>query len=412
MKFQKSTKQKWAWGIGISVALLILVVSCKDDGFWESIIPETEEEPTASQVTGYVFRPALAPATEENISRLKTPAGFTVNTFAESLGKPRILLVSQAGHVYTTDREAGVVMKLTDADRDGVAESKATVARLKQVHGLAIHDGKMYMVTVTEVYAAAINADGTLGEPKLLINDLPDGGQHPNRTLAFGPDGKMYITVGSTCNACAEPNPENATILQANADGSNRKIYAKGLRNTIGFGWHPSTGEMWGMDHGIDWLGDNEQKEEVNQIRQGADYGWPYIYGEGKYNPADRPKGDTTYQQYLQKTTLPTLTYQAHSAPMSMVFYTASQFPQEYQNDAFVAMRGSWNRSTPVGYKVVRLHFENGKPVRFDDFLTGFIINDRSHFGRLVGLAVHPDGSLLVSDDTNGMIYRVAYEPQ
>ncbi len=347
MKFRRGTKQKWAWGMGISVALLITVVSCKEDGFWETIIPETEEEPTASQVEGYVFRPALAPASDENISRLKTPAGFAVNKFAESLGKPRILLVSEAGHVYTTDRDAGVVLMLTDANRDGVAEGKTTVARLKQVHGLAIHNRKMYLVTVTEVYEAAMNADGTLGQPKLLIDDLPDGGQHPNRTLAFGPDGKMYITVGSTCNACDEPNPENATILQANADGSNRKMYAKGLRNTIGFGWHPTTGDMWGMDHGIDWLGDNEQKEEVNQIRQGADYGWPYIYGEGKYNPADRPKGDTTYQQYLQKTTLPALTYQAHSAPMSMVFYTASQFPQEYRDDAFVTMRGSWNRSLP-----------------------------------------------------------------
>ena len=243
----------------------------------------------------------------------------------------------------------------------------------------------------------------------MIINNLPDGGQHPNRTLAFGTDGKMYISVGSTCNSCPEPNPMNATMVQANVDGTGMVVYAKGLRNTIGFGWHPQTNEMWGMDHGIDWLGDNEQKEEVNQIKQNAIYGWPFIYGEGKYNPGDRPEGDTTYQQYLQLTTLPALTYQAHSAPMQMVFYTHTKFPAEYRNDAFVTMRGSWNRSQPVGYKVVRLHFENGKPARFDDFLTGFLVNNNSAtFGRLVGLAVHPDGSLFVGDDENGVIYRIS----
>ena len=395
-----------------SVSMLMLVASCgDDDSFWDAMVPETDKEETATQVEGYVFYPAVQAATEANVAQLRVPAGFTINKFAEGVGKPRILVVNSNGNVYTSDREAGVVVMLTDANGDGIAEDKKTVATLKQVHGLTIYNGKMYMVTVNEVYEATMNADGTLGQPKMLINDLPDGGQHPNRTIAFGPDKKMYITVGSTCNSCVEPNPELATILRADEDGSNRKIFAKGLRNTIGFGWHPETSELWGMDHGIDWLGDNEQKEEVNQIKQDAHYGWPYIYGEGKYNPGTRPTGDTTYQQYLQKTTLPSLTYQAHSAPMSMAFYTGSMFPGEYKNDAFVAMRGSWNRSTPVGYRIVRMHFENGKPVRFDDFVTGFIVNNnRAHFGRLVGVAMHKDGSLLFSDDTNGVIYRVAYK--
>jgi len=404
--------KNWIKPTLLFAALTALVISCdSDDDFWDSMIPETDENPTTAQIEGYVFRPGLMPATDANVQQLKVPAGFTVNKFAEELGKPRILIVSSAGHVYASDREAGLVMMLQDTNGDGTADSKQTVANIKQAHGLAIHSGKMYIAAVNEVYSADMNMDGTLGEPQLIIADLPDGGQHPNRTIAFGPDEKMYITVGSTCNSCPEPNPMNATILQANADGSDIKVYAKGLRNTIGFGWHPETGEMWGMDHGIDWLGDNEQKEEVNKLTQGANYGWPYIYGEGKYNPSDRPQGDTTYQEYLQKTTLPTQTYQAHSAPMQMAFYTGSQFPAEYQNDAFVAMRGSWNRSEPVGYKVVRLHFENGQPTRFEDFLTGFLVNNnRNHFGRLVGVAVQRDGSLLVSDDTNGVIYRVAHQ--
>ena len=396
----------------LGLLLGAITISCDDDNdFWDAFIPETDKEATSVQVEGYVFYPAVQAATDQNVAQLKVPAGFKVAKFAQGLGKPRILATSSNGHVYASDREAGIVMMLADANADGIAEDKKTVATIKQVHGLHIYNGKLYMAAVKEIYVADINSDGTLSQPRMLLSDLPDGGQHPNRTLAFGPDKKMYISVGSTCNACPEPNPENATLLRADEDGSNRKVFAKGLRNTIGFGWHPETNELWGMDHGIDWLGDDEQKEELNQIKPGADYGWPYIYGEGKYNPGDRPKGDTTYQQYLQKTTLPALTYQAHSAPMALTFYTGSQFPEEYRNDAFVAMRGSWNRSSPVGYKIARVHFENGKPVRFEDFLTGFIVdNNRAHFGRLVGVAVHSDGSLLFSDDTNGVIYRVSYQ--
>ncbi|RDC63373.1 PQQ-dependent sugar dehydrogenase [Adhaeribacter pallidiroseus] len=392
--------------------LLVVVWSCSDDdSFWDAMIPETDKDPTTTQINGYVFKPALVPATDANVQQLKVPNGFKVNKFAENLGKPRILAVNPTGYVYASDRDAGTVTLLQDTNADGAADQTKVVANIKQVHGLAMRGNQLYMVAVRELYVADMNPDGTLGTPQLLLNDLPDAGQHPNRTIAFGPDDKLYITVGSTCNSCPEPNKENATILQANPDGSNRVVYAKGLRNTIGFGWHPQTGVLWGLDHGIDWLGDNDQKEEVNQIKQGANYGWPYIYGEGKYNPGDRPEGDTTYQQYLQKTTLPVLTYQAHAAPLQMVYYTGTKFPAEYQNDAFVAMRGSWNRSSPVGYSVVRLHFENGQPTRFEDFLTGFLVNNnKAHFARPVGLAVHPDGSLLLSDDTNGVIYRIAYQ--
>ncbi|GAA4466247.1 sorbosone dehydrogenase family protein [Nibrella saemangeumensis] len=376
----------------------------------QRLIPETEEQPTAAAITGHVFKPALIQATEERIRQLRVPAGFQITKFASDVGKPRMIAVSATGHVYVTDRENGKVLVLRDTNGDGKADEQKTLATVKDAHGLAIHNGKLYLVTVNDLYSAPMNQDGTLGTMQKLLDDLPDAGQHPNRTLAFGPDGKLYITVGSTCNACAEPNPEHATILVANPDGSNRKVFARGLRNTIGFGWHPETKALYGLDHGIDWLGDDEQREEVNQIVEGAHYGWPYIYGDGKYNPADRPKGDTTYQQFLQKTKLPLLTYEAHSAPLGMVFYTGNNFPAAYRHDAFVAMRGSWNRSKPSGYKVVRLRFENGRPAGFEDFVTGFLVdNNQGQFGRPVGIAVYTDGSLLFSDDNNGVIYRVAY---
>ena len=399
----------WAKTLTVAIILATVIYSCdKDNDLWSWMIPETEDSTTSAQVEGFVFRPALVPASAENIAQLKVPNGFGITKFAENLGKPRIIVTSPTGNVYYSDREAGKVTLLKDSNADGVADSKTTVASIPQAHGLTIHNGKLYIAAVREVYVATINADGSLGSPSLITDKLPDGGQHPNRTLAVGPDGYLYITVGSTCNACPEPNRMNATISRCNLDGSGLTIYAKGLRNTIGFAWHPTTGELWGADHGIDWLGDNDQKEELNLIKQNANYGWPYIYGEGKYNPADNPPGDTTYQQYLAMTTLPVLTYQAHAAPMQLLFYTGSTFPQDYRNDAFITMRGSWNRSQPVGYSIVRVHFENGQPVRFEDFLTGFLVNkNKAHFGRPVGLAVHSDGSLLLSDDTNGIIYRI-----
>ena len=405
--------RSWITTIFAAVVVVGLVWSCSDDdNFWESMIPETNEETTTAQVAGYVFKPALVPATDENVQQLRVPEGFAVTKFAENLGKPRILVVSDAGNLYASDRDAGVVMLIQDTNDDGVADQTQTVATIEGAHGLAIYNNQMYVVAVNEAYRADINGDGTLGEPQMILENLPDGGQHPNRTIDFGPDGKMYITVGSTCNACAETRAENAAVIVANPDGSGRRIFASGLRNTIGFDWHPETQELWGLDHGIDWLGDNEQIEELNRLVDGADYGWPYIYGNGKYNPADRPPGDTTYQQYLAKTTLPVLGYQAHSAPMALLFYTADQFPAEYQNNAFATMRGSWNRSEPVGYKIVRIRFEEGEPAQFEDFLTGFLVeNNTAHFARPVGLALRNDGSLLMSDDTNGVIYLIAYQP-
>ncbi len=404
-------KKNLTYLLGTALVSLMMTGCNRGGGFWDAMIPETDEDPTSAQINGYVFRPALVSASPERVQQLKVPSGFSVSIFAQDLGMPRILAVDDKGHVYASDRQAGVVMLLNDSNNDGVSDLKRTVATLKQAHGLAINGSKMYIATVTQLFVADIAADGGLSEPKLIKDNLPDGGQHPNRTLAFGPDGKLYVSIGSTCNSCPEPNTMNATMVQMNADGSNMKIFAKGLRNTIGFGWHPQTKEFWGMDHGIDWLGDDDQKEEVNLIKESAHYGWPYIYGEGKYNPGSRPPSDTTYQQFLQLSILPSLLYQAHAAPMQMAFYTGNKFPMEYQGDAFVAMRGSWNRSQPSGYKIVRMHFENGKPTRIDDFLTGFLVdNNRSHFARPVGVAVHKDGSLLVSDDTNGVIYRVNYQ--
>lgn len=377
---------------------------------FEAEVPETRDKHTRASIKTAVFKPAQVDATEDRVNKLTLPQGFRIEKFAEDLGEARIIAASDGGHVYVTNREDGEVILLEDTNNDGRADRREVVATIEEAHGLTIHQNRLYIVTIKEVYAAGIKEDGTLEDPKLLSEELPDGGQHPNRTIGFGPDGNMYVTVGSTCNACTEPNELHATILQGSVNADSLRIFAKGLRNTIGFGWHPQTNELWGMDHGIDLLGDNESKEELNQIEEGAHYGWPHIYDDGSYMPYPAPE-DMTYSEFRDRTTFPELMYTSHAAPMQMVFYDGDQFPQEYQGDAFVAFRGSWNRSEPAGYKVSRVVFENGRPARFEDFVTGFLVDDNSsHFGRLVGLAVHADGSLLLTDDTNGVMYRISHE--
>lgn len=373
-----------------------------------------QSKQTSVQITGHVVEPEPIEPTDERVAGLQVPEGFSVSKFASGLKNPRMLAVADDGTVYVTRRDVGDVVMLKDTDGDGKADQRREVAHRPGMHGIAIDGSKMYLATVTDVYATEINGDGTLGELRRIIDDLPEGGQHPNRTLAIGPDGKLYITVGSTCNACGETNPENATVLRAEPDGSSRSIFASGLRNTIGFGWHPETGNLYGMDHGIDWLGDNEQREEFNRLEPGRQYGWPYIYEDGKHNPQDEPPGGVTLEEWAAMSEAPVLTYTPHAAPLQMAFYDGAQFPEEYWGDAFVAMRGSWNRKPPSGYEVVRIRFEDGEPREFEPFLTGFLVESGtehwSHMGRLAGLAVAGDGALLAADDKNGVIYRVSYD--
>lgn len=369
------------------------------------------EKPISATIKGHVFKPLSKPVSSERLSQLRLPAGFKIAIYARDLGEARMLAVSEQGDVFVTIRDQGKVLRLRDTDKDGTVDEKKVVAELEGVHGINLHEGKVYLATVKELYETQLLPDGALSEPNLILDDLPDGGQHPNRTLAFGPDNKLYISIGSSCNACKETNKEHATIVQMNANGSARKVFAEGLRNTMGFGWHPQTAEMWGMDHGIDWLGDHEQKEELNKLKEGRHYGWPYIYGYGEFNPADQPEG-LSYEEFAEKTALPELLYpQAHAAALGMLFYTGEQFPEAYRGDAFIALHGSWNRSEPVGYKVVRLRFSGqGQPQQFEDFLSGFLIEEgRAHFGRPVGLALYTDGSLLLTDDSNGVVYRISY---
>lgn len=375
-------------------------------------IPVPDPKAADVAMTEYVYEPTHLTPSEATTRGLTVPAGFRVTVFATGLGNARMLAVASDGAVYVTRRDEGDVVLVRDRNGDGRADETRVVARRPQMHGIAIDGRRIYLITVNDVYVADLRPDGSLGELTRIIDDLPDGGQHANRTLGLGPDGMLYISVGSTCNACDETSAESATLLRARPDGRSRTIYASGLRNTIGFGWYPDTGELWGMDNGIDWLGNEHQREELNRLERGAQYGWPYIYADGGWNPQDEPPGGLTMAQWDSISRRPALTYTAHAAPMQMAFYDGGMFPAGYAGDAFVAMRGSWNRKPPSGYQIVRVRFDAGKPVAFEPFVTGFLQTEGGRHGqlaRLAGVAVARDGALLFSDDENGVIYRVSY---
>lgn len=372
----------------------------------------TQQRPALTTVIGHVAKAERLEPTDPRAT-LVTAAGFEVTTFATGLGKPRVLAVAGDGTVYATRRDTGDVIMLRRRSGADTAEAPVIVARRPQMHGIALDGSKVYLVTVKELFVTERAADGTFGPLQRLVDDLPDAGQHADRTIVVGADGMLYLSVGSTCNACEESNPENATVLRVKPDGSARSVFASGLRNTIGFAFHPTTGALFGFDHGIDWLGDNDQGEELNEIVEGRRYGWPYIYADHKRNPQDEPPGGISMDQWDRMSTVPLLLHTAHAAPMQMAFYQANQFPPEFRGDAFVALHGSWNRLPPSGYEVARVRFQNGKPVRVESFLKGFLVTlgpDRwGAIGRPFGLATAPDGSLLVGDDLNGVIYRVRF---
>jgi len=311
-----------------------------------------------------------------------------------------MMAVGNNNSLYITRRDVGDVLLLQEPDSKGkFTKLNTIVSQFNGVHGITIHEGWLYLCATKKLARGRLNADGTVGKLDTLINDLPDGGQHDNRTIAFGPDGKLYLTVGSDCNDCKETNPEHATILQMNADGSNRTIYARGLRNTLGFDWHPQTGELWGMDHGTDWRGDEIPPEELNKIIKDGDYGWPLVFGQQTPDPTREDPLGTTKAAYAKTTQAAVMMFPAHSAPIDFKFYGT---------DALVTWHGSWNRKNPQGFKVQRIRFENGQPGEVVDFLSGFLSPDgKSRFGRPAGLAIATNGTVFVSDDANGVIYCV-----
>lgn len=344
------------------------------------------------------------------VARLKVSPGWKVTAPATGLGKPRMLCIGPNGELYITRRDAGDVLMLKDTDKDNkFDELRTVVSDFKGVHGIAISDGWVYLCNNRELKRYKLSEDGTTTEVELLLSDLPDGGQHGNRTMAFGPDGMLYLSVGSTCNDCSETNKENATILQIDPATWKRVVFARGLRNTIGFDWHPATKELYGMDNGSDAKGDDIPPEELNHIKRDGDYGWPLVYGKQTVDETREDPPGSTKTEYAKTTEPSVLEFPAHIAPIGFKFFgDAAGLPEAFRDDALVCWHGSWNKKQPDGFKVQRIIFENGKATGAEDFLTGFFdAGNRTRFGRPAGLAITTEGVVYISDDANGVIYCI-----
>jgi glucose/arabinose dehydrogenase len=349
----------------------------------------------------------------EQVRTINLPPGFYIKVYAAGLPSVRWLGLSPDGVVYATLRREGRVVTLPDADKDGVADEVKTFADgLPGVHGIAFRDNLVYVATETQIVALEdTDKDGAADRREVLSDDLPSGGGHSTRTIAFGPDGKLYVSAGSSCNVCVEEDPKRAAISRYTADGKFEKVYAKGLRNAVGIVFHPITGELWATNNGRDNLGDDLPPETIYKIKEDADYGWPYCYGDRVPDrEMDPPPG------YCDRTELPAVKLQAHMAPLGLAFYFGDLFPAEFRGDMFVALHGSWNRTVPVGYKVMRIRFVDNQPdtsagdLLAEDFATGWLVGGQS-WGRPVDPMVGPDGSLLLTDDKAGAIYTIYYRP-
>lgn len=340
---------------------------------------------------------------------LSVPSGFRIEVFAESLSGPRFIAFSPDGRLYVAERGAGRIVILVDSDQDGRADPPLVFAEdLGQPHSLAFHQGAWY-VGVPEGILRLVDSDGDdrAEQVTAIIDDYPTG-NHSTRTVLFLPDGRMLVSIGSSCNVCIETDPRRAAIVvYDDASDAGERVYAHGLRNAVGLTLHPVTGEVWVTNNGRDFLGDDLPPETVYILKDGADYGWPRCQSGRIEDP------EFGFPGSCQGVEAPVLEMQAHSAPLGLVFYSGDQFPSAYRGGLFIAFHGSWNRSEPTGYKVVFVPMENGRPAgQLQEFVTGWLAeNGETVTGRPVGLAVGPDGALYVSDDFGGRIYRIEYRP-
>ncbi len=350
--------------------------------------------------------PLLADASLSGyLEKLKPAAGYRVQVLASGLGGARLMALTKRGDVVVSLAQSGRVVLLALSQSDGKKLKPISLLKgLDRPHGLALDGAFLYVAEETAVarYPFDAQARKITGKRELLFDGMPSGG-HSTRTIAKGPDGWFYVSVGSSCNVCVERHPWRAAILRFKP-GAKPEIFATGLRNTVGYDWHPKTAALYSVDNGRDWLGDDLPPGEVNRITKGGFYGWPYFYGD---NVRDNDFGGPYDETKHGKPVAPAHKFAAHVAPLSLRFY--QNLKGQNGAAALVAQHGSWNRSRPIGYKVVRLDFDAAGSIKQSDFLTGFLQNGRP-IGRPVDTLALGDGSLLISDDYRGVILKMSPE--
>lgn len=341
----------------------------------------------------------------ELLSRLNLPPGFTVSHYATGVANARQMAVSSQGIVYVGSRTAGKIYALMpDADGSRAARVIVIARGLNAPNGVAWYRGDLYVAEVSRILRYR-NIDRHVGappEPEIVTDRFPKDGWHGSKFIRFGPDGWLYVPVGAPCNIC-EPEPDKyALISRIRPDGSQYEVVARGVRNSVGFDFEPGRDVLWFTDNGRDRMGDDIPSCELNRVaKAGEHFGFPYCHQGDIADP------EFGYKRDCLEFTPPAIRLGGHVAPLGMRFYTGAHFPAEYKGDILLALHGSWNRSKKSGYKVVRVKMEGGEVKGMEDFLTGFLQNEKV-LGRPVDIEQLPDGSVLVSDDMNGAVYRIS----
>ena len=341
------------------------------------------------------------------LERIQLAPGFSISLYADNVPNARSMVLGEKGTLFVSTRSAGKVYAVQDINRDGRADKVMVLASgLNMPNGVAYRQGSLFVAEVNRILRFD-NIESQLDSPPkpVVVNEsLPSDSHHGWKFIAFGPDDKLYLQIGAPCNVCKKDNPLYATIVRMNPDGSGLEIFAKGVRNTVGFDWHPKTQELWFTENGRDWMGDKFPDDELNRItKPGQHFGFPYCHSG---DIADSVFGHFRDCKEFEP---PVLKLGAHVAPLGMRFYTGNQFPATYKNQIFIAQHGSWNSSVPVGYRIMVVHLKGNKVQKYEVFAEGWLSKNGSVWGRPVDVLVMPDGALLVSDDKAGAIYRITY---
>jgi glucose/arabinose dehydrogenase len=342
------------------------------------------------------------------IERLKLPPGFSISVYAR-VPAARQMVLSPGGTLFVGNRDGNAaVYAVPDKNKDGTADDVIAVAKnLHSPNGVEFRDGSLYVGEVSRItrYDNIEQNLRTPPKPILVSDKYPTDEHHGWKYIRFSPDGWLYVPIGAPCNVCVSKDPRKAGMTRCKPDGPSQEIFARGIRNTVGFDWDPKTGDLWFTDNGRDWLGDESPPDELNHAsKPGMNFGFPFCHGKGISDPEfgkQRPCSEFTPCEW---------DLGPHVAALGMRFYNGKQFPSDYSGDILVCRHGSWNRASKIGYDVVRVHMKEGHPVGMTPFISGWLDKNGNVWGRPVDVVIAPDGSILVSDDFSGTVYRVTYK--
>jgi len=396
-------KLKNIWRIVVLGVVAILLLFTSVD-FVKNIFEEYPSKNTLTQTNISEINPISQG--EIPFIPFSLPPEYTVHVFAKNLGHPRTLLFTPEGTLLVSNPTNNTVIALPDRNNDGVAdENKTIITSENHVHGLAMYNGELFVANVDSVVKYGWDEERVIATRGPVLFSLSQNNNHNNRSIAFNKEGRMFISLGSTCNVCNETPTKGGSVLESDFSGKTPTVFATGLRNAAFLAVNPVSDELWATEMGRDNLGDNTPPDEVNIVKATNNYGWPKCYG----NKIHDTNFDKSKNNPCSSTIAPIFEIPAHSAPLGLVFINSPQFPDLWQGDLLVALHGSWNRSTAIGYKVVHLTVEGNTITASDDFMTGFnpgIFKDTS-LARPVGLAFDKKGNLFISDDKKGDVYII-----